>query len=145
MMIHKPSSIAWGNADEMRKEADVLDGCQKVILTTYMQHTKEGVTEEQINDLINAETWKNGEEWQEYFDIEIGESSNAAAAASDYYSKYNNLPESLTPEQPDETLTAEKIAAAVVEAIKDNLAAAQTLGDDLERQKAEILKDLDYI
>ena len=90
MMIHKPSSCAWGNADEMRKEADILDGCQKVILTTYMEHAKEGVTEEQINDLINAETWKNGEEWQEYFDIEVSESSQAAAAASDFYDKYNN-------------------------------------------------------
>lgn len=51
----------------MRKEADILDGCQKVILNTYMQHTKEGVTPEQINALIDAETWKNGEEWQEFF------------------------------------------------------------------------------
>ena len=34
MMVHKPSSITWGNADDMRKEADVLDGCQKVILNT---------------------------------------------------------------------------------------------------------------
>ncbi len=64
MMVHKPSSFTWGNADDMRKEADILDGCQKVILNTYMQHAKEGVTPEQINALIDAETWKNGEEWQ---------------------------------------------------------------------------------
>ena len=72
MMIHKPSSVTWGNADDMRKEADILDGCQKVILNTYMQHTKEGVTAEEIDSLINAETWKNGKEWQEFFDIEWG-------------------------------------------------------------------------
>lgn len=23
MMIHKPSSVTWGNADDMRKEADI--------------------------------------------------------------------------------------------------------------------------
>lgn len=79
MMIHKPSSITWGTADDMRKEADILDGCQKVILNTYMQHTKEGVTSEQINALINAETWKNGEEWKEFFDIEVGKEINAVA------------------------------------------------------------------
>ena len=79
MMIHKPSSVTWGNADDMRKEADILDGCQKVILNTYMQHTKEGVTAEEIDSLINAETWKNGKEWQEFFDIEVSEKSQQPA------------------------------------------------------------------
>ena len=152
MMIHKPSSCAWGNADKMRKEADILDGCQKVILTTYMEHAKEGVTEEQINDLINAETWKNGEEWQEYFDIEVSESSQAAAAASDFYDKYNNLPENIAkPQQQDKPLTVEEITAAVISAIKDNFTVEEQKTtppdpkDDLEQRAAEILEDLDYI
>ena len=152
MMIHNPSSCAWGNADEMRKEADILDGCQKVILTTYMEHAKEGVTEEQINDLINAETWKNGEEWQEYFDIEVSESSQAAAAASDFYDKYNNLPENIAkPQQQDKPLTVEEITAAVISAIKDNFTVEEQKTtppdpkDDLEQRAAEILEDLDYI
>ena len=152
MMIHKPSSCAWGNADEMRKEADILDGCQKAILTTYMEHAKEGVTEEQINDLINAETWKNGEEWQEYFDIEVSESSQAAAAASDFYDKYNNLPENIAkPQQQDKPLTVEEITAAVISAIKDNFTVEEQKTtppdpkDDLEQRAAEILEDLDYI
>lgn len=152
MMIHKPSSIAWGNADEMRKEADILDGCQKVILNTYMQHVKEGVTEDAINDLINAETWKNGVEWQEYFDIEVSESSQAVAAASDFYDAYKHTPESLsTKQETDEKLTAEKIAAAVISAIKGNFTGEEPQEppkepeNDLERKKAEILEDLDYI
>ena len=151
MMIHKPSSCAWGNADEMRKEADILDGCQKVILTTYMEHAKEGVTEEQINDLINAETWKNGEEWQEYFDIEVSESSQAAAAASDFYGKYNNLPENIAKPQQDKPLTVKEITAAVISAIKDNFTVEEQKTtppdpkDDLEQRAAEILEDLDYI
>lgn len=152
MMIHKPSSAAWGNADEMRKEADVLDGCQKVILNTYMQHVKEGVTEETINDLINAETWKTGTEWQEYFDIEVSESSQAAAAASDFYEAYKHTPKNLVGEQETtEKLTAEEIAAAVISAIKDNFTEEtppepqKEPENDLERKKAEILEDLDYI
>lgn len=152
MMIHKPSSIAWGNADEMRKEADILDGCQKVILNTYMQHVKEGITEDTINDLINAETWKNGAEWQEYFDIEVSESSQAVAAASDFYDAYKHTPGNLpTKQETDEKLTAEKIAAAVISAIKDNFTGEEPQEppkepkNDLERKKAEILEDLDYI
>lgn len=152
MMIHKPSSVTWGNADDMRKEADILDGCQKVILNTYMQHVKEGVTEDAINDLINAETWKNGVEWQEYFDIEVSESSQAVAAASDFYDAYKHTPKNLAAKQEtDEKLTAEKIAAAVISAIKDNFTGETAQEppkepeNDLERKKAEILEDLDYI
>lgn len=121
MMIHKPSSVTWGNADDMRKEADILDGCQKVILNTYMQHAKEGVTSEQINALIDAETWKNGEEWQEFFDIEVSEKSNAAACTSDYFDRYHHLPEKL----------------------KENK--EPTADEEKEKQIAEILEDLDFI
>jgi ATP-dependent protease ClpP protease subunit len=147
MMIHKPSSIAWGNADDMRKEADILDGCQKVILNTYMQHAKEGVTPEQINALINAETWKNGEEWQEYFDIEVSEKNNAAAAASDYFERYNNLPEKLKvktdPQGIDIDSIAEAAATRVVAKLKEN----ETSVKAKEKQKeiAAILEDLDLI
>ena len=95
LMIHKPMTWVSGNADEIRKEADVLDGCQNVILSTYMEHVKEGVTEKTINDLINAETWLNGEECQEYFDFDVEESNEAVAAVSEYFDKYNNLPEGL--------------------------------------------------
>lgn len=94
-MIHKPMTWVSGNADEIRKEADVLDGCQKVILSTYMEHVKDGVTEKKINDLINAETWLNGEECQEYFNFDVEDSNEAVAAVSEYFDKYNNLPEKL--------------------------------------------------
>lgn len=142
MMIHKPSSYAWGNADDLRKEAEVLDGCQKVILNTYMKHAKEGVTEEEINELIDAETWHNGEEWQQYFDIEVSEASNAAAATSDYFDKYNNLPEDLT-ETPGEALDIDSLAKALAEKLAAGMAQANKTTEDTEKQKAEILEDLD--
>ncbi len=146
MMIHKPSSIAWGNADDMRKEADILDGCQKVILNTYMQHTKEGVTPEQINALIDAETWKNGEEWQEFFDIEVSEKSNVAACASDYFDRYNNLPETLKTKPESQSVDIESIADAIAlrleKALKEN---QKSENADKENQIAAILEDLDLI
>lgn len=150
MMIHKPSSMAWGTADEMRKEADILDGCQKVILSTYMRHVKEGVTEEEINNLINAETWKNGEEWQEYFDIEISEANHAAAAKSEYLDKYRNLPENLRekPKFPEKKYDMEQLADAVADRVLERMGgkeSAKKTNEDTEKQAAEILEDLDYI
>ncbi len=144
MMIHKPSSIAWGNADDMRKEADILDGCQKVILNTYMQHTKDGVTPEQINALIDAETWKNGKEWQEFFNIEVSEKSYAAACTSDYFERYRNLPEKLKAESVQE-VAIDRIADALAERLK------RTLKEDFEpvtnkdSRIEKILEDLDLI
>ncbi len=149
MMIHKPSSITWGNADDMRKEADVLDGCQKVILNTYMQHAKEGVTPEQINALIDAETWKNGEEWQEFFDIEVSEKNNAAACTSDYFDRYNNLPEKLKAEHEPQAVDIDGIADALAKriekTIKENCIPAPAADENKEKQIAVILEDLDLL
>lgn len=149
MMIHKPSSITWGNAGDMRKQADILDGCQKVILNTYMQHVKEGVTPEEINALIDAETWKNGEEWQEYFDIEVGEKSLAAACESDYYDKYTNMPDKLIARQETPVLDVERIAEALAQKMAAIAAAqpgtTQPVLDETEQKIAAILEDLDLI
>ncbi len=151
MMIHKPSSITWGNADEMRKEADILDGCQKVILNTYMQHTKEGVTAEQINALIDAETWKNGREWQEFFNIEVSEKNNAAACVSDYFEQYNKLPDELRENPEPQTVNigsmVDAIAAATAQRLKETMQENRTPETDGDREKqiAAILEDLDLI
>ncbi len=151
MMIHKPSSITWGNADDMRKEADILDGCQKVILNTYMQHTKEGVTPEQINALIDAETWKNGKEWQEFFNIEVSEKNNAAACVSDYFDQYNNLPEKLRENPEPQAVNIDSLVDAIAEAtaqrIKEALQEKQApeVDGNKEKQIAAILEDLDLI
>lgn len=147
MMVHKPSSITWGNADDMRKEADILDGCQKVILNTYMQHTKEGITPDQINALIDAETWKNGEEWQEYFDIEVSEESSIAACSSGYFDKYNNFPG----KQKEKTINADDIAEAVAERLEEKFgehflgkSLPGTKENQLKNEISGILEDLDY-
>ncbi len=146
MMVHKPSSFTWGNADDMRKEADILDGCQKVILNTYMQHAKEGVTPEQINALIDAETWKNGEEWQEYFDIEVSEESSIAASGSSYFDKYNNFPG----KKEEKTMPdADSIAEAVAERLekkfgKDFPGNHMPEENQVKNEISGILEDLDY-
>lgn len=151
MMIHKPSSVVWGDADDLRREADVLDGCQKVILKTYMQHAKEGVTPEQVNALIDAETWKDGEGWQEFFDIEVSEKSNMEACASGCFRYYRNLPENLK-ERPGENpgppfYDIDGIAEAIAGRLESVLGrnGAPAAEREKEKIKEEILGDLDLI
>lgn len=149
LMMHKPSSYTWGNADDMRREAEILDGCQKIILKTYMKHAKEGITEEQINAFINAETWKNGEEWQEYFDIEVSQKNLAAACDSDYYDKYANMPNKLIARQETPVLDVERIAEALAQKMAAitvaQMETAQPVVDETEQKIAAILEDLDLI
>ena len=61
MMIHKPMSFAWGNANDMQKEIDTLDTLENnVMIPMYMNKSK--VSEEEIKDLINNETWFSANE-----------------------------------------------------------------------------------
>ena len=105
------------NADELRKDADTLDHCQNSIVQTYMERAKDGVTEQEINDLVNEETWMNGAEAAEYFDFEVEEDVNAAACASDFFGTYKNTPESVK-KQEDSSISAEKIADMVLERLE---------------------------
>lgn len=140
-MIHKPSnSYFWTtmNADELRKDAELLDTCQKAILNTYMSRVKEGVTEEQINELINAETWMVGDEVMQYFDFEVEESSNAAACASDYFEKYNNTPVEFTGKEDNQLNIDEDMIVKLVDKRIQEIE-----NKKIETEKNNLLKDLD--
>ncbi len=93
IMIHKPWADMAGNADEFRKMAERLDAAQENIVSIYMQHTKEGITEEQINQMVNEETWMPGEKAAEVFNITVTDTVEMAACAhSTYFDKYKNTP-----------------------------------------------------
>ncbi|CZR95554.1 ATP-dependent Clp protease proteolytic subunit [Clostridioides difficile] len=92
LMIHKPLSWCGGNAYDFKKEIEILDTCQKSILSVYMTKAKPNIKEEEINDLINAETWLTGEEASKYFEIELEANVNTVACSSNYFDRYKNTP-----------------------------------------------------
>lgn len=59
MMIHNPWSIGAGSSDELRKAADTLDRIKESILPIYTDRT--GLTEDEVQDLMDAETWMSAE------------------------------------------------------------------------------------
>ncbi len=93
MMIHKPWSLAMGDADELRKTADALDGCQASIMEIYMTKALSGVERGTVEGLVNAETWMTGREAAKYFDVTVDDIASAAACVSGYFEKYRNVPE----------------------------------------------------
>lgn len=67
--------------------ADDLDQIRTGILNIYAEHLKEGVTIDQIEALMDAESWLNGEKAAEYFEVKTTEAKEYAAAVGDYMKK----------------------------------------------------------
>jgi ATP-dependent Clp protease, proteolytic subunit ClpP len=63
-MIHNPLTIAMGDSEEMRKQADVLEKHKNSILETYLQ--KVNIDKEKLSELMDNETWLSAEEALEY-------------------------------------------------------------------------------
>lgn len=111
IMVHDPWAYAAGNSRDLREVADQLDNAKESMLDVYMGKAREGVTREQIADLLSAETWMRGERAAEYFDLTTKEAPAAAAAASSLFGSYKNLPEELKAEEAQKKTNAERAKA----------------------------------
>jgi ATP-dependent Clp protease, protease subunit len=60
VMIHNPSSVAWGDAGVLRKTADALDKVKEAIVSAYSDRTK--MKEVELRAMMDEETWMTGEE-----------------------------------------------------------------------------------
>lgn len=60
VMIHNVSSYAGGSAEEIAKEAERVASLQNLIASKYAEQM--GITTEQANELMKAETWYVGQE-----------------------------------------------------------------------------------
>jgi len=59
MMIHEASNTVQGNADQLRKTADLLDSISADIANIYATRTGKEVSE--IRDMMKKETWMNAD------------------------------------------------------------------------------------
>lgn len=71
LMIHKPFAMLSGDSDELRNTANLLDKIQNNIEYIYQKKALDGITEKQINKMVNATTWFTGEEATKYFNINL--------------------------------------------------------------------------
>jgi ATP-dependent Clp protease protease subunit len=60
VMIHDPSVIAWGNAETMRRNAEILDRIKDAILNTYEERTN--LKREELAQAMADETWYSADE-----------------------------------------------------------------------------------
>lgn len=88
-MIHNPYTVAIGDAENMRKTAEMLDKVTDTLIKTYTNKT--GKADNEIRDLMNAETWFTAEEAKDagFADV-ITDEENVEATFD--LSIYNNVP-----------------------------------------------------
>lgn len=119
VMVHKPLTIGWGNADDFAKIIEQLDKCQQSITDIYMCRAREGVSREEITEKVNAETWMSGAEAAELFDISVEEKPAAAACVGCMMDRYRHKPEGMRTESVEEAKArraeAEEEAAMMAE------------------------------
>lgn len=92
MMIHKPWGIQGGDAEEIRKYADLLDKVEDTLISAYSSKT--GKTAEELAEMLSAETWLNGKECVEHgFADKLAEPLVAMAAIkSNKLEEFSNMP-----------------------------------------------------
>ncbi len=112
-MIHNPWSYGEGNAAELRKMADDLDEIAIGMLNIYGKHLKDDVSIDTIKELMDAETWLNGEEAAKYFNVEVTDAKEYAAAVGDYMSRADRekFPKGLLKKSNSQEAAAAKAAA----------------------------------
>ena len=103
MMVHKPLSIAYGNAIDFQHEIDTLDSVEKnVMLPIYMNKAK--VKQEDVQAMVDAETWMGADEIATAFNVEmLDEEKQMAACTSEFFRSYKHTPMqymAFSPRQP---------------------------------------------
>ena len=101
LMIHKPLTFSFGNANDLQKDIDTLNTIENnMMIPMYLNKAK--VSEEEIKNLINEETWFNGNEKDKmfignFFNINYLDTAKevTASISKNLFKNYKNIPEAL--------------------------------------------------
>ncbi len=101
MMIHKPMTISWGNADDLQKDIDTLNTIENdMMIPMYLSKAK--VEENELKDLISNETWFSGNQKDDmfignFFNINyLDEAKQVAASVNkNLFKNYKHIPDAL--------------------------------------------------
>lgn len=91
LMIHDPSGITFGTAEDHRHNADVLDSLAGAAAEIYA--SKSGLSADEVLELMEAETWMRGEEAIEKgFADGVAKSEEVMKAPAFDYSMFAHAP-----------------------------------------------------
>lgn len=144
LMIHKPMTISFGNANDLQKDIDTLDTIENdMMIPLYLNKSK--VDADQLKDLINEESWFTGNENSEmfignFFDINYldEEKPITASISKTLFKNYKNIPEELLKDDDEEykSFTNEKE--------EDNKEQPKQQDDIADEVVEEVKEEIDY-
>jgi ATP-dependent Clp protease protease subunit len=90
LMIHNPWTLAAGEADDLRKQADLLDVMKSTLVRGYQR--KSGMPAEEISKLMDEETWLTALEAAALGFVDaIEDGIPAAASARDLRARFDSF------------------------------------------------------
>ena len=122
VMIHNPWGMTMGDADELRKEADILDKLKATLVNAYVRKT--GMEAEQVAQMMDDETWLDATEavalgFADYIEdgMEAAASITPEAARARFDTFQNSMARKSTKTiKAEEAAPAEVVAEPIVEA-----------------------------
>lgn len=103
LMIHRPMTGVYGNADDFLKTIDTLEKLEEGLVNTYRTKAIDGIEDITIKELIVAESWFSGITAKEFFKITSSDSKNVLNYAKTSQ-KFKVLPQEIS----DHILAMEK-------------------------------------
>ena len=112
LMIHNPWTLAAGEADDLRKQADLLDTMKSTLVRGYQR--KSGMPAEEISRLMDEETWLTALEATALGFVDaIEDGIPAAASAKDLRHRFDTFARRM--DESNSVATETEVAAPAVE------------------------------
>ena len=115
LMIHNPWTVSAGDADQLRREADLLDKLKNTLVNAYTRKT--GLETDKVTAMMDEETWLDATEAVAlgFADgIEEGVAAAATATPEILRARFDNFAKGMTQEQAPKPEEIEAPAATVV-------------------------------
>ena len=114
LMIHNPWTLAAGEADDLRKQADLLDTMKATLVRGYQR--KSGMPAEEISKLMDEETWLTALEATALGFVDaIEDGIPAAASAKDLRRRFDSFAQRM--DEKNSVVSETEAAAPAVEAV----------------------------
>ena len=97
LMVHKPLVGVQGNANDLKKAIEMLDSIEVGMLSVYEENLIDvEADKEKIYEMVQNETWINGEEASKLFkNVIVKEDINIAACSDFDFTNYKNVPKEI--------------------------------------------------
>lgn len=140
LMIHNAWTTVQGNAEELRKQAEDLEKITQASVEAYKAHSS--LSEEEIKELMDAETWILPSEAAEYGFATAIESGNDSNAKQNAFVKLFDIikahQEAEKPEEEAEEVIEEEMEEEPLEEVADDEAEdEETEGDETPSDEEE--------